>query len=647
MAESALMNRERRIQDFAETASDWFWEMDENLRFSYMSPNVRRVLGVAPESLLGKTREDSLGENCDRQAWDTHLRTLRAHLPFHGFTFAWKGERWVRISGTPIFNADGSFAGYRGMGSDISEIKKAEQAFRESERRFRDFAESSADWFWEMDENLRFTWMSPNVEQIVGVPPEWHYGKTRQDLLGDNYDADLWDAHFQVLNERKAFRDFVFLRQGDGIPQKWIQTSGKPIFDMENRFLGYRGTGSDITRARETEEQLLQAQKMETVGQLTGGIAHDFNNLLGIVIGNLDFLAESAGIDDDQQTLIATALQSALRGADLTHRLLAFSRGQTLKPESKDLGDLIAGITGLLERTLGEAIAINVVAGTNLKMTYIDPSQFESALLNLAVNSLHAMPDGGKLTIETANVDIDSGYAHSHLDVSPGSYVMLAVSDTGCGMPRAVREQVFEPFFTTKPVGKGSGLGLSMVHGFVKQSGGHVRIYSEPDKGTTIRLYFPVSVREALPVVAKTEYEPESRGQGETVLVVEDDDGLRDMAVTVIRKLGYRVVEARDGLAALSLIDHDDTIDLLFTDVVLPRGMNGHELAQESLRRRPNLKVLYTSGYTDNAILNNGLLDSGFELVSKPYMRAELAIRLRQALLRKAGVQDSGSTMDA
>ena len=214
-------------------------------------------------------------------------------------------------------------------------------------------------------------------------------------------------------------------------------------------------------------------------------------------------------------------------------------------------------------------------------------------------------------------------------------------------MPRAVREQVFEPFFTTKPVGKGSGLGLSMVHGFVKQSGGHVRIYSEPDKGTTIRLYFPVSVREALPVVAKTEYEPESRGQGETVLVVEDDDGLRDMAVTVIRKLGYRVVEARDGLAALSLIDHDDTIDLLFTDVVLPRGMNGHELAQESLRRRPNLKVLYTSGYTDNAILNNGLLDSGFELVSKPYMRAELAIRLRQALLRKAGVQDSGSTMDA
>jgi len=641
------MNRERRIQDFAETASDWFWEMDENLRFSYMSPNVGRVLGVAPESLLGKTREDSLGENCDRQAWDTHLRTLRAHLPFHGFTFAWKGERWVRISGTHIFNADGSFAGYRGMGSDISEIKKAEQAFRESERRFRDFAESSADWFWEMDENLRFTWMSPNVEQIVGVPPEWHYGKTRQDLLGDNYDADLWDAHFQVLNERKAFRDFVFLRQGDGIPQKWIQTSGKPIFDMENRFLGYRGTGSDITRARETEEQLLQAQKMETVGQLTGGIAHDFNNLLGIVIGNLDFLAESAGIDDDQQTLIATALQSALRGADLTHRLLAFSRGQTLKPESKDLGDLIAGITGLLERTLGEAIAINVVAGTNLKMTYIDPSQFESALLNLAVNSLHAMPDGGKLTIETANVDIDSGYAHSHLDVSPGSYVMLAVSDTGCGMPRAVREQVFEPFFTTKPVGQGSGLGLSMVHGFVKQSGGHVRIYSEPDKGTTIRLYFPVSVREALPVVAKTEYEPESRGQGETVLVVEDDDGLRDMAVTVIRKLGYRVVEARDGLAALSLIDHDDTIDLLFTDVVLPRGMNGHELAQESLRRRPNLKVLYTSGYTDNAILNNGLLDSGFELVSKPYMRAELAIRLRQALLRKAGVQDSGSTMDA
>jgi PAS domain S-box-containing protein len=627
-----LQDSETRLRDFAEAASDWFWEMDEYLRFTYLSPNLERVLGVRPDELLGRTREELLGGEYDREEWEIHQRVLRARLPFRDFTYAWRGSNWVRISGRPIFNREGEFSGYRGIGYDISDLMESELARRQSEARFRDFAESSADWFWEMDENLRFTWMTPNVEQIVGVPPEWHYGKTREDLLGENYDRDVWDRHLKTLREHRPFRDFVFFRRGDGIEPKWIRTSGKPTFGPDGRFTGYRGSATDITGTRVIEDQLRQAQKMESVGQLTGGIAHDFNNLLGVVIGNLDFLAEFDDLDDEKQVMVETALQSALRGAELTRRLLAFSRNQELRPEATDLNDLVGNMMPLLRRTLGEAVDIRFVAEPALGKSLLDPGQVESALLNLAVNALHAMPEGGSLVIETRNVTLDEEDAALRQDVNPGRYVLLSVTDTGCGIPRQLLDRVFDPFFTTKEVDKGSGLGLSMVHGFVKQSGGHVTIDSEVSRGTTVRMYFPemedhASEFATIPLPHKSHY-----GSGERILVVEDDEDLSELAATVIRKLGYEVIEAPDGPTALNLLSEGPTIDLLFTDIVLPKGLNGRQLAKAALRQYPELKVLYTSGYTENALDTNDLLSADIELIAKPYMRTELARRLHETL---------------
>ena len=387
---------------------------------------------------------------------------------------------------------------------------------------------------------------------------------------------------------------------------------------------------TDITDRLETEEKLRQAQKMEAVGQLTGGIAHDFNNLLGVIIGNLEFLEENSKEEPDNIELIATALRAALRGAELTNRLLAFSRKQALQPKLTDLNVHLTEMTAMLKRTIGETINIETVLSAGIQAIEIDHTQLQTALLNLSLNASDAMPDGGRLTIETSNVELDQDYADRYEEVSPGRYVLLAVSDTGVGMRPETLDQAFEPFFTTKDVGKGSGLGLSMVHGFVKQSGGHVVIYSEQAEGTTVKLYFPASgsTKHCAPAEISTGETP--LGDGETVLVVEDDVELRRLAVTIVSSLGYRVLEASDGVQALEMLKNTQKVDLLFTDVVLPRGMNGVALAKRAVALRPEISVLYTSGYTENAIIHNGVLDAGVTLINKPYRRAELAILLRQ-----------------
>ena len=398
---------------------------------------------------------------------------------------------------------------------------------------------------------------------------------------------------------------------------------------------GTVGIRTDITERKKTEEQLRQSQKMEAVGQLTGGVAHDFNNLLGVIVGNLDFLQEMIGNDPERQEMIEIALQAALQGAELTSRLLAFSRKQSLRPVTVDLNVQLNGMINLLRRTLGEIIDIHTVESTNLKLVKIDPGQFEAALLNLAVNARQAMPDGGSMTIEIGNAQFDQEYAGKHAGMEPGKYAMLAVSDTGIGMSQNVIEQAFDPFFTTKSVGEGSGLGLSMVHGFVIQSGGHISIYSEEGEGTTVKLYFPIIEAAASPADESLKSADLPRGAGESVLIVEDDDSLRNLAVKIVSALGYKVEAVPDGPSALKLLDTGVEIDILFTDVVLPRGMNGVALAAAAMERRPKLSVLYTSGYTENAIVHNGVIDEGINLLDKPYRRQEVAQRLREIVERK------------
>jgi signal transduction histidine kinase len=384
---------------------------------------------------------------------------------------------------------------------------------------------------------------------------------------------------------------------------------------------------------RASEERLRQSQKMEVVGQLAGGVAHDFNNLLAIIYGNLDILEEALADRPDLRLIVQNTMNAAARGASLTHQLLAYSRLQPLDPHVLDAGKLIIDMTKLLHRTLGETIEIQTQVADDLWKTLIDPNQLENALLNLSVNARDAMPHGGKLMIEAQNAVLDAAYAEEHLEVLPGRYVMLAVTDTGMGMSKEVVQRALEPFFTTKPTGQGTGLGLSMVYGFVKQSRGHIKIYSEEGQGTSVKLYLPATAtneEDGRVTIDRSEL-PAAR-PGEVVLVVEDDAMVLRLAVELLTRLGYQALEARDGPEAIAILDRVDRLDLLFTDVVLPKGMNGTALAHEAQRRRPELKVLYMSGYTANAIIHHGVLDKGVHLLPKPFRKVELARKVRQVL---------------
>ena len=389
----------------------------------------------------------------------------------------------------------------------------------------------------------------------------------------------------------------------------------------------------DEAEARErAEAQMRQAQKMEAIGQLTGGIAHDFNNMLAIVVGSLDLARRRLERGDAEITpLVDNAMDGARRGAELTQRLLAFSRLQPLAPAVSDLNLLVRGISELLRRTLGEAVALECVLAGGLWRAKIDRPQLESAILNLAVNARDAMPEGGRLTVETQNAHLDDAYAAAHPEVTAGQYVMVAVSDTGEGMAGEVAAKAFDPFFTTKAPGRGTGLGLSQVYGFVKQSGGHVKIYSEPGQGTTVRIYLPRAqgeVAEALPPAAAAV--PRAKA-GESILVVEDEAGVRLAAVGALREFGYEVHHAGAGEAALALLNRRPGLTLLFTDVVMP-GMTGRVLADRARAIQPGLRVLYTTGYTANAIVHNGVVDAGVRLLAKPYALDELARKVRQAI---------------
>jgi len=388
----------------------------------------------------------------------------------------------------------------------------------------------------------------------------------------------------------------------------------------------------EIAERMKAEEQLRQAQKMEAVGQLTGGIAHDFNNMLAVIIGSLNLARRRLGKGElNIDRFIDGAIDGANRAATLTQRLLAFSRQQPLAPEIVDINRMVGGMSELIDRSLGELVSLETVVTAGLWRVKADPAQLESAILNLAVNARDAMPRGGRLTIETSNASIDQKYAREYT-LTAGQYVLIAVTDNGVGIPDDVLGKVFDPFFTTKEVGKGTGLGLSQVYGFVRQSGGHVKIYSEVDVGTTVKIYLPRFIGdEDVAVPTEAARHPGASLQKETVLVVEDDERVRSISSESLRDLGYTVIEAASAKEAIKKIEDGPVPDLLFTDVVMP-GMTGADLAAELLKRHPGLKVLFTTGYTRNAIVHNGVLDAGKHLLSKPFAIEDLAAKVRSLL---------------
>ena len=503
---------------------------------------------------------------------------------------------------------------------------------------------------------------SPDLLLVLGfdgmfrrVNPAWTtvLGYSEAELVGARFDQFVHPDDMEVSEGALA------------------SASGGPLATVENRYLhkdgGYRwiswitpapdngliyATGRHITADKEraleletAQQALRQAQKMEAVGQLTGGIAHDFNNMLSVIIGSLDLLDRRIGTDDARaKRYVDAAADGARRAALLTHRLLAFSRQQPLVPEPVDVNKLVSGMSDLLRHSLGGDVRLETVLSGGLWRAHVDPNQLENVILNLAINGRDAMPAGGRLTIETANGHLDAHYVALHLGVPAGQYVMIAVSDTGTGMPPDVIAKAFDPFFTTKEIGKGTGLGLSQVYGFVKQSGGHVKIYSEPGQGTTIKVYLPRLTASDVGVETASIREPVPLGEiQEVVLVVEDEPLVRQFSVDALTALGYQVLEADGAPAALRLLDTHPNIALLFTDVVMP-DVNGAKLAEEARRRRPDLPVLFTTGYTRNAVVHNGVLDNGVELIGKPFTVEELATRVRaviEAPKKKSGMPDT------
>lgn len=477
-------------------------------------------------------------------------------------------------------------------------------------------------------------------------------GYTETEIVGRHFQAFYTDhdreAGIPAKALETALRDGKFEAEGyrvrkDGT-QFWASVVINPIFDGNRELIGFAKVTRDITEKRETQqalvraqEQLLQAQKMEGIGQLTGGVAHDFNNLLTVIIGNLEAVGRNlgTGAGGKNERYLETAMRGAQRAASLTQRLLAFSRRQPLDPKPIDLGRLLSGMSDLLRRTLGEHIAIETVLTGGLWRVLVDPNQLEVAILNLAVNSRDAMPDGGKLTIETANVYLDESYAAAQAEVVPGQYVAICVTDSGTGMSREIMTRVFEPFFTTKDIGHGTGLGLSQVYGFVKQSGGNVKIYSEQGQGTTVKIYLPrLHSDEERAEESKTIEPAPKSSSGQTILVVEDEADVRAHTTGILQELGYRVLEASTGSSGLAVLQNHPEIQLLFTDVGLPGGMNGRQLADTARTVRPDLKVLFTTGYARNAIVHGGRLDPGVTMIPKPFTYAAVAAKIADMLER-------------
>ncbi|HLQ89727.1 MAG TPA: PAS domain S-box protein [Xanthobacteraceae bacterium] len=553
----------------------------------------------------------------------------------------------VSLSISPVKSVSGVIIGVATVVRDITGKNAARLALLESEEMARGIIDTALDAFLQIDESATIIDWSPKAEAMFGWPRNEVVRRKIHDFIvppanraehARRLAQFLMDAKSGILGRR--FEAPTLRRDGKVIDTEISLTAlRRGNGYVINAFL------RDVTEKKAGEDQLRQAQKMEAVGQLTGGIAHDFNNMLTVITGTIDILADEVA-DKPQIAAIAKLISEAAdRGAELTGRLLAFARKQPLQPKETDINALMAETEKLLRPTLGAQIEIEQRLQPSAWPALIDSPQLVTAILNLGVNAHDAMPNGGKLTLETANVFLDESYAATNIDVRSGEYVMIAVSDTGVGIPEAIRERVFEPFFSTKETGKGTGLGLSMVYGFVKQSGGHVKIYSEVGHGTSIKLYLPRSATSAaLPPIQELSRRLE--GGRETVLIVEDDRMVLDFVTAQIEGLGYTTLSVANAAEALALIDDGVKFDLLFTDVMMPGLMNGRQLAEDAAKRHSPLRVLFTSGYTENAMIHHGRLEPGVHLLAKPYRRSELARMIRVALdtgseLLRPGVQDA------
>jgi PAS domain S-box-containing protein len=629
-----------RFELLVQSVTDYaIYMLDPKGRVTSWNAGARRFKGYEPEEIVGEhfsrfyTPEEREQE-IPRIALETAEREGRFEA--EGWRVRKDGSRfWANVVVDPIRDPAGTLVGFAKVTRDLTDKKAADEELRRSEERFRLLVQSVTDYaIFMLDPDGRISSWNAGAERFKGY--------AAGEILGEHfsrfYSEEDREAGIPRVALETARREGRFEAEGwrvrkDG-SRFWANVIIDPIRNEDGQLIGFAKVTRDLTEKRAVEEQLRQSQKMEAVGQLTGGLAHDFNNLLTGISGSLEMMqvriAQGRIAEFDRYFMAAQG--AVKRAAALTHRLLAFSRRQTLDPRPTNVNRLLSGLGELVRRTVGPSIEVEVVGASGLWPILVDPNQLENAVLNLCINGRDAMPDGGKLTIETSNKWLDVRAARQQ-DLPVGQYVSICVTDTGTGMTPDVIAKAFDPFFTTKPIGEGTGLGLSMIYGFARQSGGQVRVYSEVGQGTTMCLYLPRHAEDApSEEEAGLSTKVDLTGDGEVVLVIDDEPTIRMLVAEVLAESGYAVIEAPDGTAGLRVLDSNARIDLLITDVGLPGGLNGRQVADAARVSRPNLKVLFITGYAENAVIGRGRLDNGMFVLTKPFQMEILAERIREII---------------
>ena len=638
---------EGRYRLLVEAITDYaIYMLDPKGHVTSWNPGARRFKGYEADEIIGRHfstfyTDAERAQNVPALALQEAERTGRFER--EGWRVRKDGTQfWAHVVIDAIRSPEGDLVGFAKITRDLTERRAAEEKLRQSEEQFRLLVQSVTDYaIFMLDVSGHVASWNAGAQRIKGYAPE--------EIIGSHFSNFYTEADRAAglprIGLETAAREGRWEHEGqrlrrDGTPF-WAHVVIDAIRDEDGKLVGFAKVTRDITERREAEAALhtaqatmIRSQKLEAIGQLTGGVAHDFNNLLQVISGNLQLLSKDIAGNARAEMRVQNALAGVARGSKLASQLLAFARRQPLEPRVVNAGRLIKGMDEMLRRALGGEIEVETVVAGGLWNSLIDPDQLENAILNLAINARDAMNGEGRLTIEASNASLDDEYVRQYEDLPAGQYVMIAVTDTGTGIPPDILERVYEPFFTTKAEDKGTGLGLAMVYGFLKQSGGHVKIYTEMGAGTTVKLYFPRNVASEDALVAAPSNEV--KGGEETVLVVEDDDEVREVAVSMLAELGYRVVKAKDAAGALVIVDSGIPIDLIFTDVMMPGTLRSPELARKAKERLPDVSVLFTSGYTQNAIVHGGRLDPGVDLLAKPYTREALARKIRHVLANQA-----------